>query len=164
LSELKAARRQADRADGALNVQCVSGVFLPEGNRKRREEERRISMRGLKVFLVVLAAGLLIGGVVGMAQAAQVEGAEGYHGSGGPDIGYPPDYNGFHSVTGWAHDAQAGGYVGYPPDYSNSPEASGWLHADPQTGWIHMGPSGIAMGIAPAVPVKAIEGPDVKTS
>jgi hypothetical protein len=127
-------------------------------------------MRRVRAFLVVLAAGLLVGGVVGMAQAAQVEGGappegvQGYQGSAGPDIGYPSDYNGFHSITGWAHNEQAGGYVGYPPDYSNAPDAGGWLHADPQTGWIHMGPSGSAMAHAPAVPAKGIEGPDVKTS
>ncbi len=62
-----------------------------------------------------------------------------------------------------AEVADQGRVRGGPEDYSNAANTSGWLHADPRTGWIHMGPSGTATA-APAVPVKGIEGPHVRTS
>jgi hypothetical protein len=106
----------------------------------------------MKRLGVVLAVVLLVGWVVGMAQA-QTASTEPYHGSLGPAVSYPPDYNGIQSPKGFVSEGQAGGYVGYPPDYSNAPSTSGWAHETsggyvgyppdysnaPNTGgWIHM--------------------------
>ena len=120
-------------------------------------------MRLAKTVLMVLVAALLVGGAVVMAQAAEVQGGQGYNGSAGPDVSYPPDYNGIHDITGWAHNLKSGDYTGDLPGYSQAPSASGWMHADPQTGWFHVGPSETQQSTAPSVPVRGTEGPDIRT-
>ncbi len=77
-----------------------------------------------QTVLVVLAVGVLVGGVAGVALAADKSPdmtAPGY-------TGYPPEYYGSMNTTqsGWIHNMQGGGYVGYPPDYSNAPNDQGW--------------------------------------
>ena len=112
-----------------------------------------------KTVLAMLAAGLLIGGVTGLALA---QSASPYNGAGGPDVSYPPNYNGIQSLNGFTNEGQAGGYTGYPPDYSNAPNSNGW---------IHMGPNGVEMGAPsptshaqPVVPVAPYLGDDQRSS
>jgi len=111
-------------------------------------------MRSVRMFLAVLAAGLLVGAGADMAMAQTTQA---YHGSAGPAVSYPPDYYGIQSLKGFASEGQAGGYVGYPSDYSNTPSTNGWIHegsAAPQK----TTPS------PPTVKVKGTEGPDNRTS
>jgi hypothetical protein len=77
-------------------------------------------MEGItKTLFAVIAAGLLVTGVAGVALAADKSPdmtAPGY-------TGYPPNYYGKMdtSTPGWEHNMKSGGYVGYPPDYSSAP-------------------------------------------
>ena len=78
-----------------------------------------------KTVLAVLAVGLLVWGVEGVALADHNNPnlAETGHPGVASDYNYPMDT----SQSGWIHNMQGGGYVGYPPDYSNVPNDQGWI-------------------------------------
>ena len=78
-----------------------------------------------KMGLAVLAIGLLVGGMEGLALASPNNPnlAETGHPGVAPDYNYPMDT----SQPGWMHNVQGGAYVGYPPDYSSTPNSNGWI-------------------------------------
>lgn len=90
-----------------------------------------------KTILVVLAVGLLVWGVEGIALADHNNPTLAQTGR----PGYDPDYYAPMDTTqpGWMHSIPSGGYVGYPPDYSNVPtwipkgSAAPEVTAPPQT-------------------------------
>ena len=74
----------------------------------------------MKFFLAVVAVGLVVWGVEGVALAAQGV--------------YIPDYSSPTNTTqpGWMHNIPGNAYVGYPPDYSTAPKTNGWINEGQQ--------------------------------
>lgn len=113
-----------------------------------------------KTVLAVLAVGVLVWGVAGVALA----------GDKSPDMtapgytGYPSEYYGSMNTTqsGWIHNMQGGGYVGYPPDYSNAPNDQGWTPMGSAEAGVSTPPQ--TSHAQPVVPVAPFLGNDQRSS